>query len=60
MSRNGWDGIEVLDEKPMQILDDQVAINKSFARAFDTEEGKRVLEFFRCTTNTTTRITARR
>lgn len=45
MSRNGWDGIEVLNERPMQILDDQIAINKAFARAFDTEEGKKVLEF---------------
>ena len=45
MSVTGWDGIEVLDEKPMQILDDQVSINKSFARAFETEEGKKVLEF---------------
>lgn len=45
MSRNGWDGIEVLDENPMNILDDQYSIDKSFARTFETEQGQKVLEF---------------
>lgn len=45
MSRNGWDGIEVLDETPMNILDDQYSIDKYFARTFETEQGQKVLEF---------------
>ena len=43
MSKTGWDGIEVLDENPMQLRDDTVAIDKSFARTFETEEGRKVL-----------------
>ena len=45
MSKSGWDGIQVLDENPMQLRDDTIAIDKSFARTFDTEEGKRVLKY---------------
>ena len=45
MSKTGWDGIEVLDENPMQLRDDTVAIDKSFARTFETGEGRKVLQF---------------
>ena len=45
MSKAGWDGIEVLDENPMQLRDDTIAIDKSFARTFETEEGKKVLQY---------------
>ena len=26
MSKTGWEGIEVLDESPMELVDDQIAI----------------------------------
>lgn len=42
---NGWEGVEVLDEEPLNNKDDQFAVDKSFARTFDTEEGKKVLEY---------------
>jgi hypothetical protein len=45
MSKSGWDGIEVLDEKPMHLRDDSVEIDKAFARTFDTAEGKKVLKY---------------
>ena len=45
MSKTGWEGIEVLDESPMELVDDQLAIDKSFARTFETEEGKKVLSY---------------
>ncbi len=45
MSKSGWDGIEVLDEKPMPLRDDSVEVDKAFARTFDSAEGKKVLKY---------------
>ncbi len=45
MSKTGWEGIEVLDEKPLPSKDNQLELDKAFARTFDTEEGKKVLEY---------------
>jgi len=42
---NGWEGVQVLDQEPINNKDDQFAVDKSFARTFDTEEGKKVLEY---------------
>jgi len=42
---NGWEGVQVLDQEPINNKDDQFAIDKSFARTFDTEEGKKVLDY---------------
>lgn len=38
---NGWEGVQVLDQEPINNKDDQFAVDKSFARTFDTEEGKK-------------------
>jgi hypothetical protein len=44
--KQGWDGIEFLDVKSKsETKDIEVEINKAFARTFETEEGKKVLEF---------------
>ena len=44
--KQGWDGIEFLDEKSKsETKDTELETNKSFARTFETEEGKKVLEF---------------
>ena len=45
MSKTGWEGIEVLNEKPLPTKDNQLELDKAFARTFDTEEGKKVLEY---------------
>jgi hypothetical protein len=45
MSKTGWEGIEVLDEKPLPTKDNQLELDKAFARTFDTEEGKKVLRY---------------
>ena len=42
---NGWEGVQVLDQEPINNKDDQFAVDKSFARTFDTEEGKKVLDY---------------
>lgn len=44
--KQGWDGIEFLDVKPKnENKDTELETNKAFARTFETEEGKKVLEF---------------
>jgi|TARA_R100000479_G_scaffold63604_1_gene30237 hypothetical protein len=44
--KQGWDGIEFLDVKSKsETKDTELETNKSFARTFETEEGKKVLEF---------------
>lgn len=44
--KQGWDGIEFLDVKSKnEPKDIEIEINKAFARTFETEEGKKVLEF---------------
>ena len=45
MMENGWEGVQVLDQEPINNKDDQFAVDKSFARTFDTEEGKKVLDY---------------
>jgi len=35
----GWEGIETLG---IQSKDDQIELDKAYARTFDTEEGKKV------------------
>ena len=45
MSRNGWEGIDVLDEKSIASKDDQLELDKAFARTFETEEGRKVLKY---------------
>ena len=42
---NGWESVQVLDQEPINNKDDQFAVDKSFARTFDTEEGKKVLDY---------------
>ena len=43
--KQGWDGIEFLDVKSKsETKDTELETNKSFARTFETEEGKKVLE----------------
>jgi len=44
--KQSWDGIEFLDVKSKsETKDTELETNKSFARTFETEEGKKVLEF---------------
>ena len=44
--KQGWDGIEFLDVKSKsETKDTELETNKSFARTFETAEGKKVLEF---------------
>jgi hypothetical protein len=44
--KQGWDGIEFLDVKPKnETKDTELETNKAFARTFETEEGKKVLQF---------------
>lgn len=45
MSRNGWEGIDVLDEKSIASKDNQLELDKAFARTFETEEGRKVLKY---------------
>ena len=45
MSRNGWEGIDVLDEKSIASKDNQLELDKAFARTFETEEGRKCLDF---------------
>ena len=45
MSKTGWEGIEVLNEKPLPTKDNQLELDKAFARTFETEEGRKVLQF---------------
>jgi len=42
----GWEGLRVLDNPSKnETKNKQVEIDKAFARTFETEEGKKVLEF---------------
>ena len=43
----GWEGIETLG---IQSKDDQIELDKAYARTFDTEEGKKVLEHLKSKT----------
>ena len=46
MAKQGWDGLDILGtNKPIEQKDEQFAIDKSFARTFETEEGKKCLQF---------------
>tara|TARA_R100001086_G_C11816667_1_gene253035 strand:- start:906 stop:1169 length:264 start_codon:yes stop_codon:yes gene_type:complete len=45
MSKTGWEGIDVLNEKSREGVLDQLELDKSFARTFETEEGKKVLKY---------------
>jgi len=45
---SGWEGIEVLDleeKRKSKPKDNQIELDKAFARTFDTEEGKKVLNY---------------
>ena len=43
MAKVGWEGIEVLDNQAKQeTKNEQLEIDKSYARTFETEEGRNV------------------
>ena len=43
MAKVGWEGIEVLDNQAKQeTKNEQLEIDKSYARTFETEEGKKL------------------
>ena len=45
MAKVGWEGIEVLDNQAKQeTKNEQLEIDKSYARTFETEEGKKCLK----------------
>ena len=42
MAKVGWEGIEVLETKSKQEpKDEQLEIDKAYARTFETEEGRK-------------------
>ena len=45
-SKSGWDGIQVLEnEVNQETKNEQLEIDKTFARTFETEEGRKCLNF---------------
>jgi|TARA_Y100001937_G_scaffold98640_1_gene134606 hypothetical protein len=45
MAKVGWEGIEVLETKSKQEpKDEQLEIDKAYARTFETEEGRKCLK----------------
>ena len=46
ISKSGWDGIQVLEnEINQETKNEQLEIDKTFARTFETEEGRKCLDF---------------
>ena len=51
MAKVGWEGIEVLDtQSKAQTKNEQLEIDKAYARTFETEEGKKCLKHLKSKT----------